>query len=150
MKIISKSGVVIAECGIEMASQVLAGLGLKEDQVTLEYSSEESKQIVRQRINQVADSASREGVLSDVLGVVVVGLAQLTVALSKAKTLADVNAAAQPLADIGAAVDSAVKSGALKLPYMVKSGGAQGVLADMTKLSNGVAAVFAAAQTPAK
>ncbi len=108
------------------------------------------RQRVRQAIDGVADSKSREGVMSDVLGVVVVGLAQLTVALSKAKTLADVNAAAQPLADIGAAVDAAVKSGALKLPYMVKSGGAQGVLADMTKLSNGVAAVFGVAQTPAK
>jgi hypothetical protein len=88
--------------------------------------------------------------MSDVLGVMVVGISQLTVALSKAKTLAEVNAAAQPLADIGAAVDAAVKSGALKLPYMVKTGGAQAVLADMTKLSNGVAEVFVAAQTPAK
>lgn len=105
---------------------------------------------LRKSIDGVADPQSREGVMSDVLGVVVVGLAQLTVALSKAKTLADVNAAAQPLADIGAAVDAAVKSGALKLPYMVKASGAQGVLADMTRLSNGVTAVLAAAQTPAK
>jgi hypothetical protein len=108
------------------------------------------RQRVRQAIDGVADAKSREGVMSDVLGVVVVGLAQLTIALSKAKTLAEVNAAAQPLADIGTAVDAAVKSGALKLPYMVKAGGAQAVLTDMTKLSNGVAAVFAAAQTPAK
>lgn len=110
----------------------------------------EKRQLIRKSIDAVADGPSREGVISDILGVVVVGLAQLTVALSKAKTLADVNAAAQPLADIGAAVDTAVKSGALKLPYMVKTGGAQGVLADMTKLSNGVAAVFAATQAPAK
>ena len=109
-----------------------------------------AKDRLRMQIENVADGKTREGIVSDVLGVVVVGLAQLTVALSKAKTLADVNAAAQPLADIGTVVDAAVKSGALKLPYMVKTGGAQGVLADMTKLSNGVAAVFAAAQTPAK
>lgn len=113
-------------------------------------ADEARKSSIRAAIEKQADQLTREGVLSDVLGVVVVGLAQLAVALSKAKTLADVNAAAQPLADIGTAVDAAVKSGALKLPYMVKSGGAQGVLADMTKLSNGVAAVFAAAQTPAK
>ncbi len=112
--------------------------------------SQIAKDRLRMQIEGVADTKAREGVMSDVLGVVVVGLAQLIVALSKAKTLADVNAAAQPLADIGAAVDAAVKSGALKLPYMVKAGGAQGVLADTTKLSNGVAAVFAAAQAPAK
>ena len=63
---------------------------------------------------------------------------------------ADANAAAQPLADFGAAVDTAVKSGALTLPYMVKGGGAQGALANMTELANGMAAVFAAAQAPAK
>lgn len=108
------------------------------------------KSALRAAIERQADQLTREGVLSDVLGVVVVGLAQLTVGLSKAKTLADVNAAAQPLADIGTAVDAAVKSGELTLPYMVKPTGAHGVLADMTKLSNGVAAVFAAAQTPAK
>lgn len=113
-------------------------------------ADEARKSAVRAAIERQADQLTREGILSDVLGVVVVGLAQLTVALSKAKTLADVNAAAQPLADIGAAVDAAVKSGALKLPYMVKAGGAQGVLTDMTKLSNGVAAVFAATQAPAK
>lgn len=108
------------------------------------------KSALRARIDAQADQSTREGVMSDVLGIVVVGLAQLTVALSNAKTIADVNAAAQPLADIGRAVDAAVKSGALKMPYMVKTGGAQAVLADMTKLSNGVAAVFAAAQSPAK
>lgn len=104
---------------------------------------------LRKKIDAVADTASREGVLSDVLGVVVIGLAQLTVALSKAKTLADVNEAAKPLAEIGTSVDAAVKSGALTLPYMVKTGGAAAVLADMTKLSNGVSAVMQAAKTSA-
>lgn len=128
-----------------------SGLSAAEQAAAAQLREREARlDSVRRSIDQVADPKSREGVISDVLGVVVVGLAQLTVALSKAKTIADVNAAAQPLADIGTAVDAAVKSGALKLPYMVKSGGAQGVLADMTKLSNGVAAVFAAAQPPAK
>jgi hypothetical protein len=115
-----------------------------------DLAATQAKALIRANIESIADSRTREGVMSDVLGVMVVGISQLTVALSKAKTLAEVNAAAQPLADIGAAVDAAVKSGALKLPYMVKTGGAQAVLADMTKLSNGVAEVFVAAQTPAK
>ncbi|MCW5223537.1 hypothetical protein D5041_07985 [Verminephrobacter aporrectodeae subsp. tuberculatae] len=86
--------------------------------------------------------------MADVLGVVVVGLSQLTVGLSKAKSLAEVNAAAEPLAAIGAAVDMAVKSGALKLPFMVKTGGPEKVLADMTRLSNSVSTALAAAQAP--
>jgi hypothetical protein len=151
MKIIStKTGQELAICHPSNIAVTLATLGVGRDQVNFVLDEGETKQALREQIDKVSPASSREGVMSDVLGVVVVGLAQLTVALSKAKTLADVNAAAQPLADIGAAVDTAVKSGALKLPYMVKSGGAQGVLADMTKLSNGVAAVFAAAQTPTK
>ncbi|PQA82730.1 hypothetical protein C5F52_14215 [Limnohabitans sp. TS-CS-82] len=135
------------------ADQLLASAGLSGSEIEAHWADatkQENRKIVRDAIDKVADTKTREGVISDVLGVVVVGLSQLTVALSKAKSLADVNAAAQPLADIGAVVDAALKSGSLKLPYMVKTGGAQGVLADMTKLSNGVAAVFAAAQTPAK
>jgi hypothetical protein len=110
----------------------------------------EIRATLRQKIDEFADAKTREGVLSDVLGVAIVGLAQLSVALGTAKTIADVNAAAKPLAAIGAAIDSAVKSGDLVLPFMVKAGGAQAVLVDLMKLSNGVSAVLASAQGPAK
>ncbi|CAJ0742097.1 hypothetical protein R16034_02968 [Ralstonia edaphis] len=109
-----------------------------------------AKERLRMQIEGVADTKTREGVMSDVVGMMFVGLAELVVALSKAKSIADVNSAVQPLFKIGSAVDTAVKSGTLKLPYMVKDGGAQGVLADMTKLSNGIAAVIAASEPPAK
>ena len=109
-----------------------------------------AKERLRMQIEGVADTKTREGVMSDVVGMMFVGLAQLVVALSKAKSIADVNSAVEPLFKIGSAVDTAVKSGALKLPYMVKDGGAEGVLADMTKLSNGIAAVIAASEPAAK
>lgn len=156
MDVIDKStGQVLATCAPETLGHVLAALtaaGSKFSAGDFQCVSTpaEKKMQLREAIDCVADAKSREGVISDVLGVVVVGLAQLAVALSKVKVVADVATAAQPLVDIGAAVDAAVKSGALTLPYMVKPGGAQGVLADMTALSNGVAAVFAAAQPPAK
>ncbi|CAJ0699996.1 hypothetical protein LMG19089_02483 [Ralstonia edaphis] len=109
-----------------------------------------AKERLRMQIEGVADTKTREGVMSDVVGILFVGLSELVVALSKAKSIADVNSAVEPLVKIGSAVDTAVKSGALKLPYMVKDGGAQGVLADMTKLSNGIAAVIAASESAAK
>lgn len=118
-------------------------------QAMAEMLASARKSSIRARIDAQADQATREGVISDVLGVVVVGLSQLTVALSKAKSLAEVNEAAKPLAEIGESIDAAVKSGALTLPYMVKTGGAGAVLADMTKLSNGVSAVMQAAKTSA-
>jgi hypothetical protein len=109
-----------------------------------------AKERLRMQIEGVADTKTREGVISDIVGVMLVGLAELVVALSKAKSIADVNSAVEPLFKIGSAVDTAVKSGALTLPYMVKDGGAQGVLSDMTKLSNGIAAAIAASESAAE
>jgi hypothetical protein len=101
---------------------------------------------LRAKIDCISDAESREGVMADVLSVVLVGLSQLSVSLAAATTLADVNAAAKPIADICAVIDTEVKAGTLKLPYMVKPNGAQGVLVDMISLSNGVSAVLETAQ----
>lgn len=103
----------------------------------------------RDNIDALADPKTREGIMSDVLGVMVVGLSQLTVAISKAKTIEDIKAAAAPLAEIGAVIDAGVKSGAIKLPYTIKEGGAKGVLEKMVGLSNGVTAVLQASKTQA-
>ena len=102
---------------------------------------------VRDKIDELADPKSREGIMSDVLAVMVVGLSQLTVAIAKAKTIDDIKAAAAPLAEIGSVIDAGVKSGAIKLPYLVKEGGAKGVLEKMVGLSNGVTAVLQASKT---
>lgn len=108
-----------------------------------------ARQKVRDNIDELADPKTREGIMSDVLGVMVVGLSQLTVAISKAKTIEDIKAAAAPLAEIGAVIDAGVKSGAIKLPYTIKEGGAKGVLEKMVGLSNGVTAVLQASKTQA-
>lgn len=101
---------------------------------------------IHQQIECLADTHSREGILTDVLGVILVNFSQLVVALTQAKTFADINSAAQSIADIVAVVDTAVKSGELTLPYMVKSKGVSGVLSDISKLSNNVSAVLLRAQ----
>ena len=151
MNIISKkTGQELATCHASNVDMTLAVLGIGRDEVHCVLNDSEAKLVIREGIDQVLPALSREGVMADVLAVVLAGLSQLTVALSKAKTLADVNAAAKPLAEISSAVDSAIQSGALKLPYMVKPGGAQGVLADMVQLSNGVSAVFAAVKMQSK
>ena len=112
-------------------------------------ASEVARDRARSNIDAIADPKTREGIMSDVLGVMVVGLSQLTVAISKAKTIDDIKAAAAPLAEIGAVIDAGVKSGAIKLPYTVKDGGAKGVLEKMVGLSNGVTAVLQASKTQA-
>lgn len=103
-------------------------------------------QTVREKVGSLADQGTREGVMSDVLAVLVVGFSHLTVAIAKAKTLDDIKTAAAPLAVIGEVIDAGIKDGSIKLPYMVKKGGAEAVLQDMVKLSNGVTQVLQSAQ----
>lgn len=105
-----------------------------------------AKEKVRDNIDTIADPKAREGVMSDVLAVLVVGFSHLTVAIAKAKTLDDIKAAAAPLAVIGEVIDAGIKDGSIKLPYMVKNGGAEAVLQDMVKLSSGVTQVLQSAQ----
>lgn len=101
---------------------------------------------LRTAINFVADPGSREGVMADVLALTMMGLAQLAVQLAKAQSVADVAQAAAPLAQLAGELVAKVESGALKLPYMSKPGGAGAVLEDMVKLANGVSAALAAAR----
>lgn len=106
-----------------------------------------AREELRNRINCIADGPSREGILSDILAVVV-GLAQLTAALATAQSLEEIRGAAGPLAVLGAEVNAALTDGTLVLPYMVKGGGPQGVLADMIRLSNGVSTALQAGRGP--
>ncbi len=110
------------------------------------FQEKVAKEKVRDNIDTIADPKAREGVMSDVLAVLVVGFSHLTVAIAKAKTLDDIKTAAAPLAVIGEVIDAGIKDGSIKLPYMVKKGGAEAVLQDMVKLSNGVTQVLQSAQ----
>lgn len=114
--------------------------------LTAEGAKQNRKSTLRATIERNTDAMTREGILADVLAVVMVGLAKTTVALAEAKSIDDINKAAEPLHATAKAVLDAIESGALKLPYMLKADGVNGVLADMTKLSNGVSEVLAAAQ----
>ena len=103
------------------------------------------REIIRARIGASADPQSREGITADVLAILLVGIADLSAGLASAKTVADVAAAAKPLADQLAGVRQALASGALRLPYSVKAGGASQVLLDMADLANVVTDALAGA-----
>ena len=136
--------------GLENTDQQFVSMPHEEAMRIAQLQQEQTQRsLVRAQINSVADPQSREAIMSDVLGVMVVGLSQLTVAMSKAKTIEDIKAAAAPLAEIGAVIDAGVKSGAIKLPYTIKEGGAKGVLEKMVGLSNGVTAVLQASKAQA-
>lgn len=102
---------------------------------------------IRQQIETRADMGSREGILADTVALILVYFSQLTTALAEAKTVSDINTATQPIAEVMAVVDVAVKAGSLKLPYMVKPLGAEGILSDISTLSNEITDILLKAQT---
>lgn len=116
---------------------------------------------LRSNLDSSFDPKSREGVISDVSALLVVGLAQTIKAISTGKDLAEVKAAVaslQPFADavlaqLATPTDmknpaAAIEAGKVVMPYMVK-GDAAKVVKDMGQLANGVSAALLASRKPA-
>jgi hypothetical protein len=79
---------------------------------------------VRQKIAEKAgDQAALLGTTSDAAALAIYGLATLVAKLATAKTLAEVNAAAAPFSALSAEFLAKVKSGEVKLPFMIKGVG---------------------------
>lgn len=129
------------------------------DAAKTEVAKEAAKAEVRARINAQVDQLSREGVISDVAAVMVVGLASVVKALSVSKDLEAAKAALAPIEPISAVIlsrlatpedlknpQAAIAAGKLVFPYMVK-GGAEAVITDMAELANGVSATLLAAKS---
>lgn len=107
------------------------------------------------------DPKTREGVISDIAAVMVVGLAQTIKAIASGKDLEAVKAAITPLQPFADAVlaqlatpadmknpAAAIEAGKVVMPYMVK-GDAAKVVKDMGQLANGVSAALLASRKPA-
>jgi hypothetical protein len=141
-----------------MLDLTLADLKWSKDDCVIETSDYEKKEMVRSHIETVAEPMTREGVISDVSAVLVVGLAQTIKAIASGKDLAEVKATIaglQPFADavlsqLATPADlknpgAAIEAGKVVMPYLVK-GDAAKVVKDMGKLANGVSAALLAAR----
>jgi len=113
---------------------------------------------LRARLDAGYDPKTREGVISDVAALLVVGLAQTVRAIATGKDLAEIKASVaglQPFADavlsqLVTAADmqdpaAAMQAGKVLMPYMVK-GDAAKVVKDMGQLANGVSAALLSAR----
>ncbi len=106
------------------------------------YQAEETRKTIRHGIeNDVADMSSLLGTTSDGAALCLAKLAELAASLSTATTLAEVRAAAQPLATLTADFLSKVQDGTIQLPHMVKGGDAA-ALTEIGDRLTGVAAVI--------
>lgn len=99
---------------------------------------------VRHTIDTTAgDSLSREGVVSDVLAVVLVNYCELVEKLATAKTVEAVREATSAQLGFSKAVNDAIRGGALRLPYAAKGLDQTAVLDDLKALSNKVSDALA-------
>lgn len=94
--------------------------------------------VVRASIDRAAgDAGTREGVTSDVLAVLLVGLAEAVEKLASAKTVEQVREAASPLEPFAKAVREARTSG-LVFPFEVKGLSVDDVVDALKTMSTGV------------
>lgn len=150
MAFLKQNGVVVANVPLERLDHFFEENKLNRADYTIEPSSDEVKEGIRQTIDETVEPLTREGVISDVAAVLVVGLASVVKAISAGKDLAEVKGAVaglQPFADavLGSLVTpadmkdpaAAIAAGKVIMPYMVK-GDASMVVKDMGELANGV------------
>ncbi|PHM25142.1 hypothetical protein [Xenorhabdus budapestensis] len=109
-----------------------------------------TRTLIRKQIDSLSEPAVREGILSDILGLLLVHFSNLIIKLTKIKTLEDIKSISQPSAEIFVAIDEAIKDGSLILPYMVKSDGIAKSFSDMKDLSNSISNILMNAQKKEK
>lgn len=109
-----------------------------------ELASDAVKHVTRRTIaRDIGDTETLLGTTSDATQLLLYETAKLATALSTANSLAEVRAAAQPLADLLGPLATAVDAGTVKLPYQTK-GGAATVLPEIEQRATAVAEVLQA------
>lgn len=118
-----------------------AGTEIQIDEAALARAQRDyARSVTRTAIARTAgDAGTREGVLSDTLAVLLVGLCEAAEKLAAVKTVEQVREAAAPLAPLAKAVNEARKAG-LVFPYQAKGADAGAVVADLAALSSSVSA----------
>lgn len=99
-----------------------------------------ARSVVRAGIERAAgDAQTREGVISDALAVLLLGLCEAVEKLAAAKTVEQVREGVAPLEPLASALRKARAEG-LTFPFEAKKSGVGDVVADLAALSSSVAA----------
>lgn len=114
----------------------------KQEQSVLLHTQFLQKDKVRKEIYaQAGDTAALLGTTADGVHLLLFAFSQMTVALNKANSLAEVREAAAPFNDLATAFLGKVKSGEVKLPFQAK--GLESVVADIETRATAVTEVLA-------
>jgi hypothetical protein len=106
-----------------------------------------ARALIRKQIDSISDSDTREGILSDVLGILLVNFSHLVLELTKVKTFEDIKSISQPIYELFSTIEEDIKNNLFTLPYMVKPDGASKTFSDMKNLSNRISNILIKSQS---
>ena len=143
MALIHKDDTTIAALPLAEVETWLAEQEIDRDTVIVEATEDETRALTRRTITQAAgDAQTLLGTYGDAVTFLLVETAKLTAAINGATTIAQIRAAAEPLATALTPLAEAVEDGALQLAYRNKQGGEQAALTEIVTRIGGVGSVF--------
>jgi hypothetical protein len=113
-----RDGGVISWAGTEPDGPTLAAIEADAAALTAAALQSEARRL--SVLVAAGDAETRLGVVADAAGMALVELARLSQGLAAATTLAEVRAAAQPLADLTSSYIAQIDAGTLRLPHAAK------------------------------
>ena len=143
MALIHKDDTTIAAMPLAEVETWLAEQEIDRDTVTVEATEDETRALTRQTIAKNAgDTPTLVGTYGDAVTFLLVETAKLAIAINGATTIAQIRAAAEPLATALTPLAEAVEEGTLKPAYRNKQGGEQAALAEITTRIGEVGSAF--------
>ena len=143
MALIHKDDTTIAAMPLAEVETWLAEQEIDRDTVIVEATEAETRALTRQTIaDSAGDSQTLIGTYGDAVTFLLVETAKLAAAINDATRIADIKAAAEPLATALTPLAEAVEDGTLKLAYRTKTGGEQAALAEIATRIGQVGSAF--------
>ncbi len=143
MALIHKNDTTIAAMPLAEVETWLAEQEIDRDTVTVEATKAETRALTRQTIADTAgDSQTLIGTYGDAVTFLLVETAKLATAINGATTIAQIRAAAVPLATALTPLAEAVEDGTVQLAYRNKTGRQDASLAEIATRIGLVGSVF--------
>ena len=143
MALIHKDDTTIAAMPLAEVEDWLAEQEIDRDTVTVEATEDETRALTRQTIaDSAGDTQTLVGTYGDAVTFLLVETAKLATAINGATTIAQIRAAAEPLATALTPLAEAIEAGTLQLAYRNKTGGQDASLAEIATRVGEVGSVF--------
>ena len=147
MALIHKDDTTIAAMPLAEVETWLAEQEIDRDTVIVEATEAETRALTRASIaDSAGDTQTLVGTYGDAITFLLVETAKLATAINGATTIAQIRAAAEPLATALTPLAEAVEDGTVQLAYRNKTGGQDAALAEIKNRISQVGGAFVEAE----